>query len=220
MALPSVGNPGGFSGDRTLFVGSKVPQEIKSMVKLLKSSDKSTFRELLKAAVSSFEGTIINEDFIPNLSNECGQSSDALSIIYSGILTLLRAAYRLPLTSLKQELFKADLSELKIPPEYATDFASAVYGPKRTAINDALERGRVRFPKLDNFRWRVDVAISTSALSRSLEPTIMAEMTLSDGRIQSFEIPVSKFHELRYNVASLMKEMEDLEKKNILKIQD
>nr|XP_054775335.1 COMM domain-containing protein 5-like [Lytechinus pictus] len=91
---------------------------------------------------------------------------------------------------------------------------------RRTAINDALERGRVRFPKLDNFRWRVDVAISTSALSRSLEPTIMAEMTLSDGRIQSFEIPVSKFHELRYNVASLMKEMEDLEKKNILKIQD
>lgn len=35
-----------------------------------------------------------------------------------------------------------------------------------------------------------------------------------------FQIPVSKFQELRYNVALILKEMNDLEKKNILKIQD
>jgi len=31
---------------------------------------------------------------------------------------------------------------------------------------------------------------------------------------------LSKFHELRYNVAYVLKEMEDIEKKSILKIQD
>ena len=34
------------------------------------------------------------------------------------------------------------------------------------------------------------------------------------------QIPVSKFHELRYSVAYVLKEMEDLEKRNILKLQD
>ncbi|XP_071489006.1 COMM domain-containing protein 5-like [Diadema antillarum] len=219
MALRA-GTAGGLSGDRTLFVGAKVPHEIKSMVKLLKSTDKSTFRELLKAAVSSFEGVAVGEDFFPNLSNECGQSCESLAVVFSGVLSLLRAAYRQPQTSLKKEVFKADLTELKIPQDFVADLASAVYGPKRTAVEDALSKGHSRFPRLDNFRWRVDVAISTSALSRSLEPTIMAEMSLSDGSKHTFELPVSKFHELRYNVASLVKEMEDLEKKNILKIQD
>lgn len=35
-----------------------------------------------------------------------------------------------------------------------------------------------------------------------------------------FKVPVSQFHQLRYNVAYVLKEMEDLEKKSILKIQD
>ena len=34
------------------------------------------------------------------------------------------------------------------------------------------------------------------------------------------QVAVSKFHELRYNVAYVLKEMEDLEKRNILKLQD
>ena len=31
---------------------------------------------------------------------------------------------------------------------------------------------------------------------------------------------MSKFHEMRYNVAYVLKEMEDLEKRNILKLKD
>ena len=36
----------------------------------------------------------------------------------------------------------------------------------------------------------------------------------------SSQVPASKFHELRYSVAYVLREMEDLEKKNILKLQD
>lgn len=36
----------------------------------------------------------------------------------------------------------------------------------------------------------------------------------------TLQVPVSKFHELRYNVTYVLKEMEDLEKRNILKLQD
>lgn len=34
------------------------------------------------------------------------------------------------------------------------------------------------------------------------------------------QVPVSKFHELRYNVALILKEMNNLEKRSILQIQD
>lgn len=78
-----------------------------------------------------------------------------------------------------------------------------------------------------------------SVLNRVLEPSILLEMTLSDGSIKTFEVgvwssnspwcgmwwpvslqvPVSRFHELRYNVAFVLKEMEDLEKRSILKLE-
>ena len=44
-------------------------------------------------------------------------------------------------------------------------------------------------------------------------------LTLSDVYL-CLQISVAKFHELRYNVASLLKEMEDLEKRTVLKIQE
>ena len=34
------------------------------------------------------------------------------------------------------------------------------------------------------------------------------------------QVPISQFHEMRYSVAYVLKEMEDLEKRNILKLQD
>ena len=43
---------------------------------------------------------------------------------------------------------------------------------------------------------------------------------LNDILICCFQVPVAQFHQLRYNVAYVLKEMEDLEKKSILKIQD
>ncbi len=44
------------------------------------------------------------------------------------------------------------------------------------------------------------------------------EVTLSDGSIKTFELPVEKFHEIRYNVAKVLKDMEDLDQIPILKL--
>lgn len=41
---------------------------------------------------------------------------------------------------------------------------------------------------MTKFRWRVDVAISTSALKRALKPSVLMEMTLSSGKICVFEV--------------------------------
>ena len=70
---------------------------------------------------------------------------------------------------------------------------------------------RVALPTITGVRWRVDVTISTTSLSRVFKPTIPMQLTLSDGTIQNFECSVEKFHELRYAVAKSLKHAQDLQ---------
>ena len=42
------GTGGGITSERTLFVGPRVPSEVKIMAKLLKTCDQTTFRKLLQ----------------------------------------------------------------------------------------------------------------------------------------------------------------------------
>ncbi|KAM3838082.1 COMM domain-containing protein 5-like, partial [Diretmus argenteus] len=116
--------------------------------------------------------------------------------------------------------FKEDLRELRIPEDFIADFASVVFGNRRAALEATASQRDPHLPSIEDFRWRVDVTISTSSLARALQPSILMQMKLSDGTSQRFEVPVSKFQELRYNVALILKEMNDLEKRSVLKIQD
>jgi hypothetical protein len=68
--------------------------------------------------------------------------------------------------------------------------------------------------------WRVDASISTSSLSRTLEPSIMVEMNLSNGQKYSFEMTLSSFHLLRFNVAIVLKEMDDILNRQMFKLLD
>jgi hypothetical protein len=137
-------------------------------------------------------------------------------LAFAGLLELLRASFRLPHGSYKKRRFSEDLEFLKFSPEHALSITSAAFGERRTAIETASEESRVRLPRLSNFKWRVDVAISTSLLKRALKPAVLMQMTLSDGKIHTFEMPVEQFHKLRYNVAFVLKEIEDLEKRSVL----
>ncbi len=60
--------------------------------------------------------------------------------------------------------------------------------------------------------------ISTNLLSRALKPSIVLEMTLDDGTIFEMESSVAKFQDLRYHVAKLLKEIQEIEKSSLYKI--
>ncbi|KAJ8015213.1 hypothetical protein DPEC_G00023800 [Dallia pectoralis] len=145
---------------------------------------------------------------------------ERLTHVVAGMYRLLKEALRIPMSSLKQEVFKEDLRELRIPEEFITDFSSLVFGSRRTTLEAVATQQGPQLPFVQDLRWRVDVAISTSSLARALQPSILMQMKLSDGNSHRFEVSVSKFQELRYNVALILKEMNDLEKRSILKIQD
>ncbi|KAL6118124.1 commd5 [Pungitius sinensis] len=201
------------------FLGGRIPPEIDSMSKNLKDVDQEMFRKILKAVVSGLEGRDCSE-VMKSIAESSTVPQERLSHVVAGVHRLLSEAIRVPASSLKQEAFTEDLRELRIPEEFITDFSSVVFGNRRAALDAATARNDPHLPTVEDFKWRVDVAISTSSLARSLQPSVLMQMKLSDGSFHRFEVPVSKFQELRYNVALILKEMNDLEKRNILKIQD
>lgn len=82
-------------------------------------------------------------------------------------------------------------------------------------IQKKLEE-RISFPSIKRLRWRVDVAISTSSMTRVLKPNILVELSLSDGSKKMFEMSQEKFNDLRYNIALMLKGMEDVESNVIM----
>jgi hypothetical protein len=49
-------------------------------------------------------------------------------------------------------------------------------------------------------------------------PLRAGQMTLSDGNIKTFEVSVEQFNQLRFNVASVLRDMKKLERHPIMKI--
>ncbi|XP_062855809.1 COMM domain-containing protein 5 [Trichomycterus rosablanca] len=210
------GAGGGAAGG---FLGGSCAAEISLMVKKLQDVDQDQFRSILTAVVKVLEGGDCRE-LMMDLVQKYSIPEEKLGVIISGIYRLLKETLRLPQSSLKQEVFAQDLRDLRIPEEFITDFCSVVFGNRRAVLDAAVKDQMLRFPRLDDFRWRVDVSISTSSLARALQPSVLMQLKLSDGNLHQFEVSTSKFQELRYNVALVLKEMNDLEKRNVLRIQD
>ncbi|XP_020495068.1 COMM domain-containing protein 5 [Labrus bergylta] len=201
------------------FWGGRIPPEIESMSKNLKDVDQELFRKLMKAVVSSLEGKDC-VSLMKSIAESTTIPQDRLGHIVAGMHRVLSEAIRIPPSSLKQEAFKENLRELRIPEDFISDFSSVVFGNRRSALETATSTNDPHLPALQDFKWRVDVAISTSSLSRALRSSVLMQMKLSDGSFHCFEVPLSKFQELRYNTALILKEMNDLEKRSILQIQD
>ncbi|NXL41976.1 COMD5 protein, partial [Podilymbus podiceps] len=180
------------------------------------------FAFLFAVTVNALEGKDCKES-VKLIAESTNLSEEQLAFLISGMYTLLREALRLPLSTFKEEVTLncfVLLFSLRIPEDFIVDFSSIVFGNRRPASEGTGLIQGSRLPGVQDFKWRVDVAISTSSLARALQPSILMMMKLSDGTAHRFEVPLAKFQELRYNVALILKEMNDLEKRSILKIQD
>ncbi|XP_007954246.1 COMM domain-containing protein 5 [Orycteropus afer afer] len=218
-SAPYLHLPGDSYSGRLSFLGGQLPPQVAAMAQLLGELDRSSFRKLLKLVVSSLQGEDCREA-VQHLGASVGLPEESLGALLAGVHTLLRQALRVPLASLKPEAFKSQLQELSVPQDLAEDLASVVFGSQRPLLDSVARQQGTWLPHVANFRWRVDVAISTSSLARSLRPSVLMQLVLSDGSAHRFEVPTAKFQELRYGVALVLKEMADLEKKCDRKLQD
>lgn len=217
-AAPYLHYPAESHSGRVSFLGAQLPPEVAAMPRLLGELDRGTFRKLLKLVVSSLQGEDCREA-VQRLRASAHLSEERLGVLLAGTNTLLQQAVRLPPASLKPDAFQDQLQELCIPQDLVTDLASVVFGSQRPLLNSVARQQGAWLPHVSRLCWRVDVAISTSALARSLQPSVLMQLKLSDGSAHRFEIPTAKFQELRYSVALVLKEMADLEKRCELRLQ-
>ena len=62
------------------------------------------------------------------------------------------------------------------------------------------------------------MTISTTSLLRVMRPSVTMSLRLSNGQTVQFELSPERLSELRYQVARVLKEMQDLERHPILNL--
>ncbi len=155
----------------------------------------------------SVAGTVIPQQQYVALYTSLGVDAKKFAKLFSGVVHMLRAAVR---GRISPATVRTDLGALKLPDQFVADFAN-VLRKARDVLEDNASKNIIRAPHVVDMKWRVDVTISTSSLSRALRPGVTMQLFLSDGSIKTFEMSVDKFHALRYNVAKVLREMGDLE---------
>ncbi|CAL4100385.1 unnamed protein product, partial [Meganyctiphanes norvegica] len=209
--------------DRVLFPSS-IPQEVRILVKAAPTMEKSLFRKLIKLSLGYLQQTLDVEECEAALKNicetlKCTSQEDVLKVSFqhAGVVILLKSALRINTSTVRQEALLADLQDIGLSKEFSTDVCAVVYGGARPDIDTQLMASTPHLPTLAATDWRVEVTISTSWLSRVLEPVVVLKLSNSEGDTHMFEVPQAKFHQLRYTVADLLSQMDGLESLSIFK---
>ena len=179
---------------------------VKALVRRLAAGDGSAvpqkqFRKMLGFVVDY----LATQSIAPEL-HAALKEDDALYALFHGLHCLLQSAVR---SRVAEATVRDDLGHMQCPKVYLDDVCKA-YANKREELIEAQKEHRTSLPELDAINWRVDVSVSTTSMARVMRPTLLMRVTLSDGTIRTFECSVRKFHELRYNLARVLKNVYDL----------
>ncbi|CAF0767307.1 unnamed protein product [Adineta ricciae] len=207
------------------FYGWTIPKAVSLCVQTLKECSSLPFPAIQKFIALS-ESQILNEqssttalDHLTKCTKKYDIAFEKLLIIYNGFVTILRLALKPPAAFLKPDIFKDDLRDLKFSEEIIEEFHNILFGSKRDQLYlTAQESDRPRLSLLKSFDWNLDVTLTTASLSRCVEPLLFFKFQTTGNRTLTFEVPIKKFNELRYNTALLLKEMEEIDGKQTLKL--
>lgn len=213
---------------KTTFFGTAMPPpEFQAAVPLLHALPPDALRPLLQQLVALLRGTardITDEQFLASQRKMLGKlesleltipfDGTKYGILFSGLYTLLRVAVR---NKTPGDVIRSDLLRMHVP-QTTTEDLLRVIKMVRPEIESFAIANRIRCPRLEQLRWRVDVVISSGSLSRVMRPTILMQMMLSTKVIKTFEVSVEQFNQLRFGVAKVLNDMQQLERHPIMRI--
>ena len=169
------------------------------------SAGPSACREALQLAFSRATGD--------SLSSSTTSSNGAIVSFFERILR------RLVICGSDDADKTSSLSALGLDAAIISDIISVIKRGKG-ALLEAFSKDNPRFSQyVTNMRWRIDVTISSSSLNRVMRPSILMELTLNDGSVELFDVPLEEFHKLRYSCAKALSAMGAIESHPVLRIQ-
>eukprot|EP00009_Paramoeba_aestuarina_P002998 CAMPEP_0201507952 /NCGR_PEP_ID=MMETSP0161_2-20130828/1452_1 /ASSEMBLY_ACC=CAM_ASM_000251 /TAXON_ID=180227 /ORGANISM="Neoparamoeba aestuarina, Strain SoJaBio B1-5/56/2" /LENGTH=209 /DNA_ID=CAMNT_0047902451 /DNA_START=22 /DNA_END=651 /DNA_ORIENTATION=+ len=199
------------------FLGAVVPREISSLAPLMKEISEDDFARVLRFTLFYLAGSATEEEEEHRWNNELKNltlAPEKAGKFFTGLFLLLRSAFR---TSVPVPELKNGLKALSFNGQQA-DSVCDEYKKTSSKMVETFFTRRIKLPSVTDTNWRTEVVITSSSMKRVMRPAIFMELTLSDGTIKQFEVDAETFHKLRYNVANVLRDISDLEKAPILKI--
>ena len=190
-----------------------LPAEVKVALPALAQLTRDTLRPVLKAAAAYLKGSAPAAGAAAAQAKALGMGVGDYGKLFAAVYLILRTAVRMRSTAKDV----VGLSGLGLGEEVVADIVNVVKA-QRSAIEDVATVSAPACPRLASTRWRVDVAISTSSLQKCLKPSVLMQLGLSDGKLKNFELPLEKFHELRFNVAKALRAVQDLEAHPLIRV--
>jgi hypothetical protein len=187
------------------FIDKSAYNSFKSLHKILVNSSPAVplndHNKMLEYVIQFIQTQSVDEN-----TRESIVKDNTLLALFTGLYDILHSAIR---KKISEKQFNTDLNKLSIPTNYLTSIVSAYSNNKSKLESLAVSTGEV-IPSFDRLQWRVDVTISNNKLVRVFKPNLFFQFTTDNGQIQQFECSVERFQELRYEIAKLLKAMQDL----------
>ncbi|XP_058791702.1 COMM domain-containing protein 5-like [Phymastichus coffea] len=188
-----------------------------SHTKHLSELKQDVIRPLLQLAVKSIELEYIEEGALKIVSENFDIPQALVDEWYAAVLIIMKLHLRSPSINIKPPEFRQCLQELKFSPECIQDITAVLTGAKRPNLIRNFAKKVEFFPYIVACKWRLDIIISSSLMSKVLQPYILMEWILSDGKSYTFELSIPHFHKLRHAVAKVILEIQKLELYNVIK---
>lgn len=130
--------------------------------------------------------------------------------------TRLRSAIKEPWS---EDDVRTFLEGLRFTPDCVSEFAVLLCTDK--IYENVPAHLRVK-PGVVNMQWKIDVSLSKSSETKKNESLqrntfVILTFKLTDGQTNTYRLSIGKFHEFRYIIASALKAMIVLEKRNCMK---
>jgi hypothetical protein len=162
--------------DSSTFFAPAIPDEVRTCVPLLHITPTEILREALQNALKYLKGVeITDEQYVAMQKNASTVEGLDFAVMFTGLYSIIRVAVR---QKAKSDTIRADLTRMNVP-ENVVEGVAKVVKVARGDIEATALTTRIRFPKLEKLRWRVDVIISSGSLSRVLRPTILMQVRAS-----------------------------------------
>ncbi len=143
-------------------------------------------------------------------------STQDVNMLFTGLYEMMHRAVS---TKSDSTIVTTHLKQMNVPQQIAEDIGQALM-KSRLGLEKVAIHKKQGFPRLASFRYRVDVAISSGSLSRVMVPSLLFQMTLSNGKIHTFNVSIQEFNQLRYGVAKTLRDMGVLERHPVMRVEN
>ena len=157
--------------DNSTFFTPSIPEEVKQIIPILHELSIETSKNILHYVLNL--SSSINEDLVfSNSFKSLGVANETSGVLISGIKEVIHSAIK---SKVSFDVINADLKKMNFPEEFLLVFITE-FKKLRKVIENNMHDNKIGFAKLSNFRWRVDIVITSGSLSRVMCPSIIFQV--------------------------------------------